>query len=132
MRALIAAKTATEPAGITKWGPSLRSMAVAWLMKKVESWAKEMDRAMVDAHTGRTLMKHLNSSTCVTVHSLHWFLVFNASGSVITAALSKKLHAPKKIKTETLTKLSTPYRYISVKTLEHSLINYGPGGSFGM
>ena len=44
---------------------------------------------MVDAHTGRTLMKDLNSSTCVTVHVFHWLLV--SSGSVITAALSKNL-----------------------------------------
>lgn len=32
-------------------------------MKKVESWANEMERAMVEAQTGRTLRKDLNSST---------------------------------------------------------------------
>lgn len=47
---------------------------------------------MVEAHTGRTLMKHLNSSTWVTVHTLHLFFVFDASVSPITAALSKNLN----------------------------------------
>jgi len=49
-----------------------------------------MESAIVDAHTGRILIKDLNSSTCVTVQSLQRFLV-SASGSVTTAALSKKL-----------------------------------------
>lgn len=66
-------------------------MMLAWLMKKVESWAYEMERAMVDAHTGRTLMKDLNSSTWVTVNSLQRLRPL-ASGSVTTAALSKNLH----------------------------------------
>lgn len=48
-----------------------------------------MARAMVDAHTGSTLMKDLNSSTCVTVHTFH--LLLTLSVSVITAALSKNL-----------------------------------------
>lgn len=91
MRALAALKTGTEPAGMTKLEPSRRSVMVAWLMKKVESWANEMERAMVDAHTGRTLMKDLNSSTWVTVHSLHRLRPL-PSGSVTTAALSKSLH----------------------------------------
>ena len=83
-------KMGIEPAGIVKLEPSFRSMMFAWLMKKVESWAKEMESAIVDAHTGRILAKDLNSSTCVTVQSLQRFLV-SASGSVTTAALSKKL-----------------------------------------
>ena len=45
----------------------------------------------MDAHTGRILIKDLNSSTCVTVQSLQRFAV-SASESVTTAALSKKLH----------------------------------------
>lgn len=59
----MALKTGTEPAGIVKLGPSFRSMMVAWLIKKVESWANEMERAIVDAHTGSILTKDLNSST---------------------------------------------------------------------
>jgi hypothetical protein len=90
MRALTALKTGTEPAGMTKLEPRVRSVKLAWLMKKVESWANEIERAMVDAHTGRTLMKDLNSSTWVTVHSLQRLLPL-ASGSVMTAALSKNL-----------------------------------------
>lgn len=46
---------------------------------------------MVDAHMGRTLMKHLNSSTWVTVHSIQRLFGL-PSGSVTTAALSKNLH----------------------------------------
>lgn len=86
----MALKTETEPAGISKLGPSFLSNMRAWLTKKVESWAKEMESAIVDAHTGRTLMKHFNSSTCVTVQSLQRFLLL-ASRSVTTAALSKNL-----------------------------------------
>lgn len=93
MMALMAEKTGTEPEGMTKLEPSLRSMTAAWLRKNVESCAKEMERAIVEAQMGNTLMKHLNSSTCVTVHSLHLFVVLNASGSAITAALSKNLQA---------------------------------------
>lgn len=90
MRALTALKTGMEPGGIVKWWPKLRSMVLAWLMKKVESWENERERAIVDAHIGRTLMKHLNSSTWVTVQSLHRLFVLD-SGSVTTAALSKNL-----------------------------------------
>lgn len=90
MRALTALKTGTEPAGMLKLVPRLRSMMVAWLMKKVDNCANEIDRAMVDAHTGRILIKHLNSSTCVTVHSFQR-LFWLPSGSVTTAALSKNL-----------------------------------------
>lgn len=93
MMALMAEKTGTEPEGITKLEPSLRSMIEAWLRKNVESCAKEMERAIVDAHMGNTLRKHLNSSTCVTVHNFHLFVALNASGSDITAALSKNLQA---------------------------------------
>ena len=75
---------------MTKSGPSFLSMMWAWLMKKVESWANEMERAMVEAHTGRILTKDLNSSTWVTVQSLQRLFVL-ASASVITAALSKNL-----------------------------------------
>lgn len=86
----MAEKTGTEPDGITKFGPSFRSMVAAWLRKKVEIWAKEMERAMVVAHTGKTLMKHLNSSTCVTVHSFHLFgVIEDWWSSPETAALSK-------------------------------------------
>ncbi len=91
MTALMALKTLTEPTGIVKLEESFRSMMEAWLMKKVASWAKEMDRVIVDAHMGRTLIRDLNSSTCVTVQSFHRFFVL-ASGSVATAALSKNLH----------------------------------------
>lgn len=52
-----------------------------------------MERAIVDAQIGRILIKDLNSSTCVTVHNLHLFLVM-ISGSVTTAALSKNLQCP--------------------------------------
>ncbi|XWS14518.1 hypothetical protein CRYUN_Cryun35bG0016700 [Craigia yunnanensis] len=86
----MALKTGTEPAGIVKLGQSFRSMMVAWLIKKVESWANEMERAIVDAHTGRILMKDLNSCTWVTVQSVQRFLVL-ASGSITTAALSKNI-----------------------------------------
>lgn len=86
----MALKTVTEPAGIVKLGVSFLSMMLAWLVKKVASWVKEMDRAIVDAHIGRILIRDLNSSTCVTVHSFHRFPVL-ASGSVTTAALSKNL-----------------------------------------
>lgn len=58
---------------MSKLGPKLWSMIRAWLKKKVESWENEMERAMVDAQTGRTLTKNLNSSTWVTVQSLHRF-----------------------------------------------------------
>ena len=88
-------KTGMEPAGILKLGPKLRSMILAWLMKKVESWENERERAIVDAQIGRTLMKDLNSSTWVTVQSLQRLFVL-ASEFVTTAALSKNLH--KKIK----------------------------------
>lgn len=88
----MAAKTGTDPAGIWKFGPRLRSMVWAWLTKKVEIWAREMARAMVEAQTGRIRMKHLNSSTWVTVQSLHLFFVLDSSASVITAALSKNLN----------------------------------------
>lgn len=50
---------------------------------------------MVDAHIGRTRIKDLNSSTCVTVHSLHLLFVL-LSVSVTTAALSKNLVRGKK------------------------------------
>lgn len=50
---------------------------------------------MVDAHMGMILMKDLNSSTWVIVHSFHRFLVL-LSVSVITAALSRNLHVEKK------------------------------------
>ena len=87
----MALKTGTEPAGILKLPPPRRrSMIVAWLMKKVESCAKEMESAIVDAHIGRTLMKHLNSSTCVTVQRFQRFFG-SASGSLTTAALSRNL-----------------------------------------
>lgn len=86
----MALKMGTEPAGMVNLGPSFRSMMVAWLMKKVDSWANEMERAIVDAHTGRILMKDLNSSTWVTVQSFQRFLVLT-SGSITTAALSKNL-----------------------------------------
>jgi hypothetical protein len=69
-------------------------MILAWLVKKVESWENERERAIVDAQIGRTLMKDLNSSTWVTVQSLQQFVL--ASEFVTTAALSKNLH--KKIK----------------------------------
>lgn len=46
-----------------KLEPRLRSMTRAWLTKKVESWEYEMERAIVDAQTGRILMKDLSSST---------------------------------------------------------------------
>ena len=49
---------------------------------------------MVDAHTGWTRMKHFNSSTCVTVHSLHRLLAL-LSASVLTAALSRNLFKQK-------------------------------------
>ena len=88
----MALKTGTEPGGMRKEGPSLRSMRMAWEMKKVESWAKEMERAMVEAHTGSTRRKDLNSSTWVTVHSLQRLVVWWSSRSAITAALSKNLH----------------------------------------
>ena len=90
MRALTALKTGMKPCGIGKWWPKLRSMVLAWLMKKVENWENERERAILDAHIGRTLMKHLNSSTWVTVQSLHRLFVLG-SGSVTTAALSKNL-----------------------------------------
>ena len=90
MRALTALKTGMEPCGIGKWWPKLRSMVLAWLMQKVESWENERERAIVDAHIGRTLMKHLYSSTWVTVQSLHRLFVLD-SRSVTTAALSKNL-----------------------------------------
>lgn len=67
----MALKTVTEPAGIVKLEESFLSMMLAWLVKKVASWVKEMDRAIVDDHIGRILIRDLNSSTCVTVHSLH-------------------------------------------------------------
>lgn len=86
----MALKTGMEPAGMSKLGPRLRSMTRAWLTKKVESWEYEMERAIVDAQTGRTLMKDLNSSTWVTVQSLQRFFAL-ASGSVTSAALSKNL-----------------------------------------
>ena len=73
MRALTAEKTGTEPDGMTKLDPSFLSIRFAWLIKKVESCAKEIERAMVVAQIGKTLMKHLNSSTCVTVHKFHRF-----------------------------------------------------------
>ena len=91
MRALTAAKTGTEPAGMRKCGPSFRSIMVAWLMKNVESWANEMERAMVEAHTGKILMNDLNSSTCVTVHRFQRLFGLASSGFVTTAALSKNL-----------------------------------------
>lgn len=90
-RALTAPKIGTEPEGICKFGPRLRSMMEAWLTKKVENCAKEMERATVEAHTGRILMKNLSSSTWVTVQSLQRF-VLSHSGSVITAALSRNLN----------------------------------------
>ena len=88
----MALKTGMEPGGMRKEWPRLRSMRMAWEMKKVESWAKEMERAMVEAHTGSTRRKDLNSSTWVTVHSLQRLVVWWSSGSAITAALSKNLH----------------------------------------
>lgn len=77
--------------GMTKFVPgSLRSMIVDWLMKKVESCANDMERAMVDAQTGRILIKDLNSSTWVTVHNIHLLLVLLLLLNA-TAALSKNL-----------------------------------------
>ena len=46
-------------------------------MKKVESCVKEMEIVMVVAQIGKTLLKHLNSSTCVTMHKFHLFLVID-------------------------------------------------------
>lgn len=91
MRGLIALKIGTEPVGMTKLVPgSLRSMTMDWLIKKVESCANEMERAMVDAQTGRILMKDLNSSTWVMVHNLHLLLELLPL-VLTTAALSKNL-----------------------------------------
>ena len=87
----MAEKTGTEPGGMVKRGPSLRSMIEAWVMKKVDICAKEMEREMVVAQMGRTRMKHLNSSTWVTVQSLHLLGVVRSWWSAIIAALSKNL-----------------------------------------
>lgn len=90
MRALMAEKTGMDPDGMVKWEVSLRSMIAAWLRKKVESCAKEMESAIVVAHMGRIRMKDLSSSTCVMVHWFH--LLVCCVGDLIMAALSKKLY----------------------------------------
>lgn len=58
-----APKMVTEPVGIVKLGLNFLSMILAWLTKKVDSCAKEMERAIVVAHIGKILRKLLNSST---------------------------------------------------------------------
>ncbi len=50
------------------------------VLEKVESWANEMDSAMVVVHTEMTLMKYFDSSTWVNGHSLQQLLSL-ASGS---------------------------------------------------
>lgn len=65
-------------------------MMLAWVRKNVESWANEIESAIVEAQIGSILMKDLNSSTCVIVHNFHLLLVI-ISWSVTTAALSKNL-----------------------------------------
>lgn len=76
---------------MVKFGVSWRFRILDWARKKVDCWAKERERAIVEAQTGNTRKNVFSSSICVTLHSFHRSDTSSNSVSSITAALSKNL-----------------------------------------
>lgn len=69
MHVEINVKTTTEPAGILKWDPKLRSIFRAWRIAKLACMTSGVYRNKPVVHSGKSFINILRSSTCCTVHS---------------------------------------------------------------